>query len=129
VHAGTTLVSTSLAMAERMDASGQDVLAAIVLGYEASVALVRRLRLNFALRAFTAASSRSLAAQSPPVGCWGSTRLTCPGHRPVRNLDGWAWRLQANTSVARVSRRAAVIAGGTRCACSTEGIYSGRRAS
>jgi len=36
VHAGTTLVSTALAMAERTDASGQDVLAAIVLGYEAS---------------------------------------------------------------------------------------------
>ncbi len=36
VHAGTTLVSTSLAMAERTGASGQDVLAAIVLGYEAA---------------------------------------------------------------------------------------------
>jgi 2-methylcitrate dehydratase PrpD len=36
VHAGTTLVSTSLAIAERTGASGQDVLAAIVLGYEAS---------------------------------------------------------------------------------------------
>ena len=36
VHAGTTLVSTSLAMAQRTGASGQDVLAAIVLGYEAS---------------------------------------------------------------------------------------------
>jgi 2-methylcitrate dehydratase PrpD len=36
VHAGTTLVSTSLAMAERTGASGQDVLAAMVLGYEAS---------------------------------------------------------------------------------------------
>jgi 2-methylcitrate dehydratase PrpD len=36
VHAGTTLVSTALAMAERTGASGQDVLAAIVLGYEAS---------------------------------------------------------------------------------------------
>jgi len=36
VHAGTTLVSTSLAMAERTGASGQEVLAAIVLGYEAS---------------------------------------------------------------------------------------------
>jgi 2-methylcitrate dehydratase PrpD len=36
VHAGTTLASTSLAMAERTGASGQDVLAAIVLGYEAS---------------------------------------------------------------------------------------------
>jgi len=36
VHAGTTLAATSLAMAERTGASGQDVLAAIVLGYEAS---------------------------------------------------------------------------------------------
>jgi 2-methylcitrate dehydratase PrpD len=36
VHAGTTLVSTSLAMAERAGASGQEALAAIVLGYEAS---------------------------------------------------------------------------------------------
>ncbi|MFQ6027776.1 MAG: MmgE/PrpD family protein, partial [Dehalococcoidia bacterium] len=36
VHAGTTLVSTSLAVAEQTGASGQDVLAAIVLGYEAS---------------------------------------------------------------------------------------------
>ena len=36
VHAGTTLVSTSLATAERTGASGRDVLAAIVLGYEAA---------------------------------------------------------------------------------------------
>jgi len=36
VHAGTTLASTSLAMAERTGASGRDVLAAIVLGYEAA---------------------------------------------------------------------------------------------
>jgi 2-methylcitrate dehydratase PrpD len=36
VHAGTTLVATSLAMAERTGASGRDVLAAIVLGYEAA---------------------------------------------------------------------------------------------
>ena len=36
VHAGTTLASTALAIAERTGASGQDVLAAIVLGYEAA---------------------------------------------------------------------------------------------
>ncbi|HXH11897.1 MAG TPA: MmgE/PrpD family protein [Alphaproteobacteria bacterium] len=36
VHAGTTLVSTALATAERTGATGEDVLAAIVLGYEAS---------------------------------------------------------------------------------------------
>src|SRR2546428_3278386 len=36
VHAGTTLAATALAMAERTGASGQEGLAAIVLGYEAS---------------------------------------------------------------------------------------------
>jgi 2-methylcitrate dehydratase PrpD len=36
VHAGTTLVATSLATAERTGANGRDVLAAIVLGYEAA---------------------------------------------------------------------------------------------
>lgn len=36
VHAGTPLVAASLAIAERNGASGQDVLAAIVTGYEAS---------------------------------------------------------------------------------------------
>src|SRR5919106_5507468 len=34
VHAGTTACATSLAVAERTGASGEDVLAAIVLGYE-----------------------------------------------------------------------------------------------
>ncbi len=36
VHLGTPLVATSLAMAERAGSSGQEVLAAIVLGYEAA---------------------------------------------------------------------------------------------
>jgi 2-methylcitrate dehydratase PrpD len=36
VHAGTTLVAASLATAEQTGAGGEDVLAAIVLGYEAS---------------------------------------------------------------------------------------------
>jgi 2-methylcitrate dehydratase PrpD len=35
-HAGTPLTSATLAMAEKMGASGKDVLAAIVLGYEAA---------------------------------------------------------------------------------------------
>jgi 2-methylcitrate dehydratase PrpD len=36
VHCGTPLTATALAVAERTGASGQDVLAAIVLGYEAA---------------------------------------------------------------------------------------------
>src|ERR671938_832973 len=34
VHAGTTACATSLAVAEKTGSSGEDVLAAIVLGYE-----------------------------------------------------------------------------------------------
>jgi 2-methylcitrate dehydratase PrpD len=36
VHAGTTLAATTLAIAERTGATGEEVLAAIVLGYEAA---------------------------------------------------------------------------------------------
>jgi 2-methylcitrate dehydratase PrpD len=36
VHAGTTLVASALAIAERTGTSGEDILAAIVLGYEAA---------------------------------------------------------------------------------------------
>jgi 2-methylcitrate dehydratase PrpD len=36
VHAGTTLAATTLAVAERTGATGEEVLAAIVLGYEAA---------------------------------------------------------------------------------------------
>jgi 2-methylcitrate dehydratase PrpD len=36
VHAGTTLVASALAIAERTGAGGEDVLTAIVLGYEAA---------------------------------------------------------------------------------------------
>ena len=36
IHTGTTLCATSLAVAEKTGASGEDVLAAIVLGYEAA---------------------------------------------------------------------------------------------
>jgi 2-methylcitrate dehydratase PrpD len=52
VHAGTTLVATSLAVAERMGASGQDVLAAIVLGYEASGRIGEAITPGFRTRGF-----------------------------------------------------------------------------
>ncbi len=52
VHAGTTLVSASLAIAERIGASGQDVLAAIVLGYEASGRIGEAITPAFQTRGF-----------------------------------------------------------------------------
>jgi len=52
VHAGTTLVSTSLAIAERTGATGQDVLAAIVLGYEAAGRIGEAITPTFQSRGF-----------------------------------------------------------------------------
>ena len=52
VHAGTTLAATSLAMAERTGASGQEVLAAMVLGYEASGRIGEAMTPGFRHRGF-----------------------------------------------------------------------------
>jgi 2-methylcitrate dehydratase PrpD len=52
VHAGTTLVSTALAMAERTGASGENVLAAIVLGYEAAGRIGEAITPGFRTRGF-----------------------------------------------------------------------------
>src|SRR5499427_1202915 len=51
-HTGTTLVSTALAMAERTGASGQDVLTAIVLGYEAAGRIGEAVTPGFRARGF-----------------------------------------------------------------------------
>ena len=52
VHAGTPLVSTSLAIAERTGASGQAILAAIVLGYETSGRIGEAITPAFQTRGF-----------------------------------------------------------------------------
>lgn len=52
VHAGTTLVAAALAMAERTGASGEDVLTAIVLGYEAAGRIGEAITPGFRARGF-----------------------------------------------------------------------------
>src|SRR5437660_3677885 len=52
VHAGTTLVATALAMAERNAANGEDVLTAIVLGYEAGGRIGEAITPGFRSRGF-----------------------------------------------------------------------------
>ena len=52
VHAGTTLVASALAMTERTGASGGDVLAAIVLGYEAAGRIGEAITPGFRTRGF-----------------------------------------------------------------------------
>jgi 2-methylcitrate dehydratase PrpD len=52
VHAGTILVATALAMAERNSANGEEVLAAIVLGYEAAGRIGEAITPGFRARGF-----------------------------------------------------------------------------
>jgi 2-methylcitrate dehydratase PrpD len=52
VHAGTTLAATGLAVAEWADAGGEEVLAAIVLGYEASGRIGEAITPGFRTRGF-----------------------------------------------------------------------------
>jgi 2-methylcitrate dehydratase PrpD len=52
VHAGTTLVATALAMAERTAANGEDVVTAIVVGYEAAGRIGEAITPGFRARGF-----------------------------------------------------------------------------
>jgi len=52
VHAGTTLVATALAIAERTGAGGEEVLTAIVLGYEAAGRIGEAITPGFRARGF-----------------------------------------------------------------------------
>jgi 2-methylcitrate dehydratase PrpD len=52
VHAGTPLTATSLAFAQRVGASGQDVLTAIVIGYEAAGRISEAITPGFRARGF-----------------------------------------------------------------------------
>ena len=52
VHAGTPLSATSLAFAERLNATGEDVLAAIVTGYEAAGRIGEAITPGFRRRGF-----------------------------------------------------------------------------
>ena len=52
VHAGTILVATGLAVAERTGAAGEEVLAAIVLGYEAAGRIGEAITPGFRTRGF-----------------------------------------------------------------------------
>jgi 2-methylcitrate dehydratase PrpD len=52
VHAGTTLAATALAVAERTGAGGEEILAAIVLGYEAAGRIGEAITPGFRTRGF-----------------------------------------------------------------------------
>jgi 2-methylcitrate dehydratase PrpD len=101
VHCGTPLTATSLALAERTGASGRDVLAAIVLGYEAAGRIGDPISPQFRERGFhgciiaifaAAVAAGRLLRLDPP-------RLTQAIALAATSIGGIA--AAANTSVAR----------------------------
>jgi 2-methylcitrate dehydratase PrpD len=62
VHAGTPLTATSLAMAERLGASGEAVLTAMVLGYEAAGRISEAITPGFRNRGFHGCAGAIFAA-------------------------------------------------------------------
>ena len=62
VHAGTPLTAVSLAMAERLGASGEDVLVAIAIGYEAAGRLSEPITPGFRARGFHGCLGAAMAA-------------------------------------------------------------------
>ena len=82
VHAGTTLAATALAVAERTGAGGDEVLAAIVLGYE----VAGRIGEAVTPRRDLCRRGRRRAAAPARRGADG------PGDRPLGDLDRRAGR-------------------------------------
>jgi 2-methylcitrate dehydratase PrpD len=101
VHAGTTLVATALAAAEQTGARGEDVLAAIVLGYEAAGRIGEAITPGFRSRGFHGCLVAIFA------GAVAAGRLLCLEPAPMAqaialsatSIGGLA--AAANTSVAR----------------------------
>ena len=101
VHAGTTLVATALAAAERTGARGEDVLAASVLGYEAAGRIGEAITPGFRSRGFhgclvaifagAVAAGRLLRLEAAPMAQAIALSAT--------SIGGLA--AAANTSVAR----------------------------
>src|SRR5271165_4223504 len=101
VHAGTTLVASALAIAERPGAGGEEVLAAIVLGYEAAGRIGEAITPGFRARGFHGCLVAIFA------GAVAAGRLLCLEPAPMAqaialsatSIGGLA--AAANTSVAR----------------------------
>jgi len=123
VHAGTTLVATALAVAERTAARGEDVLAAIVLGYEAAGRIGEAITPGFRSRGFhgclvaifagAVAAGRLLRLEAAPMAQAIALSAT--------SIGGLA--AAANTSVARVYHAGLAAMLGVRAALAAQRGY------
>src|ERR1700726_1254613 len=101
VHAGTTLAAAGLAMAERTGANGEDVLTAIVLGYEAAGRIGEAITPGFRARGFHGCLVAIFAGAVAPgrlLG-WEAAQMAQAIALSATSIGGLA--AAANTSVAR----------------------------
>ena len=101
VHAGTTLAATALAVAERTDTGGEEVLAAIVLGYEAAGRIGEAITPSFRTRGFHGCLVAIFAGAVAAGRLLGldSARMAQTIALSATSIGGLA--AAANTSVAR----------------------------
>jgi 2-methylcitrate dehydratase PrpD len=123
VHCGTPLVSTSLALAERTGASGADVLAAIVLGYEAAGRISGAVTPSFRDRGFHGCLGAIFAAS---VAAGRVLRLDAPRLAQTVALSATSiggLMAAANTSTAREYHAGLAVWLGIHAAMSAERGY------
>ena len=107
VHAGTPLTATTLAIAEHTGSRGEEVLAAIVLGYEAAGRIGEAITPGFRSRGFHGCHGAIFAAAVAAARLLRLDRgADGAGDRLVGDLDRRARHRRRHQRRARISRRA-----------------------
>jgi 2-methylcitrate dehydratase PrpD len=128
VHAGTPLTATALAIAEKTGASGRDVLAAIVLGYEAAGRMGEAIIPRFDYRGHHGCMGAAFAATGAAVRLLGLDARQA-AHAIVLTATSIGGVTQAaNTSVSREYHAGAVTMAGIEAAQAAKHGFTGELA-
>ncbi len=101
VHAGTPLTATALAVAERTGASGREILAAIVLGYEAAGRIGEAIMPHFNYRGHHGCMGAAFGAATAAARLLGLDATQTAHTIALSATSVGGLTIAANTSVAR----------------------------
>jgi 2-methylcitrate dehydratase PrpD len=125
VHAGTPLTATSLAIAEKTGASGKDVLAAIVLGYEAAGRMGESIIPRFDFRGHHGCMGAAFAATGAAVRLLGLNARQAAHAIVLTATSIGGVTKAADTSVSREYHAGAVTVAGMEAALAAKRGYTG----
>ena len=128
VHAGTPLTATSLAIAERTGASGKDVLAAIVLGYEAAGRMGESIIPRFDFRGHHGCMGAAFAATGAAVRLLGLDARQAAHAIVLTATSIGGVTKAADTSVSREYHAGAITVAGIEAAMAAKRGYTGELA-